>query len=179
MQESKQAFTASGLEQLLRDLSPRLLRKAVACGVPLHDAEDLLQQSFLALVQKADAVNDPERWLAGTLKRQCLMHLRQRRRQLYHAIDSAMLELFEDRKLSAQERVEIRRDLASAIHGIPDRCRTLLRMRYELGYLPGEVAESLGYSPTSMRKVTSRCLAALTRRLVESPTPATGALLAD
>ena len=41
-------------------------------------------------------------------------------------------------------------------------------LRYGLGYRSREVADLLGYQPSSIRKVTSRCIAALTRELVDS-----------
>jgi len=43
-----------------------------------------------------------------------------------------------------------------------------LWMRYRQGYDPLELAERLGYSPSSISKVTTRCLAALTRHLFAS-----------
>jgi DNA-directed RNA polymerase specialized sigma24 family protein len=46
------------------------------------------------------------------------------------------------------------------------RCRSLLKLRYGLGYGPTEVAEQMGYRTSSIRKVTNRCLAALTRQLL-------------
>ena len=42
----------------------------------------------------------------------------------------------------------------------------LLKLRYGLGYGPTEVAEQMGYRTSSIRKVTNRCLAALTRQLL-------------
>ena len=48
---------------------------------------------------------------------------------------------------------------------MPPRCRRLLRLRYQLGYEAGEVAERMGYSPLSIGKLTQRCLEELARRL--------------
>ena len=57
----------------------------------------------------------------------------------------------------------MRRDLAMTIERLPERCRSLLALRYSQGYEPPELAKRLGYSPTSISKTTNRCLAALTR----------------
>jgi RNA polymerase sigma factor (sigma-70 family) len=46
---------------------------------------------------------------------------------------------------------------------LPERCRSLLALRYRQGYEPPELAERLGYSQASISKITNRCLAALTR----------------
>jgi hypothetical protein len=41
-----------------------------------------------------------------------------------------------------------------------------LRLRYQLGYAPPEVAALMGYSPNSISKITRRCVASLTRELL-------------
>ena len=68
----------------------------------------------------------------------------------------------------AQEGADMRRDLDSALERLPERCRSLLSLRYRQGYAPAELAERLGYSPASISKITTRCLATLTRQLVTS-----------
>jgi len=68
-------------------------------------------------------------------------------------------------QLPAQESADLRRDLANAIETLPVRCRSILWLRYNHGFEPPEVADRLGYSPTSISKVTNRCLAALMRQL--------------
>jgi RNA polymerase sigma factor (sigma-70 family) len=67
-----------------------------------------------------------------------------------------------------QEKAHLRHDLDQALERLPERCRSLLWMRYRQGYDPPELAERLGYSPASITKVTTRCLAALTRQLFTS-----------
>jgi len=73
-----------------------------------------------------------------------------------------------------QEDADVRRDLATAIERLPERCRALLSLRYNHGYEPPEVALRLGYSPTSISKTTTRCLAALTRQLTQLATAGLG-----
>jgi DNA-directed RNA polymerase specialized sigma24 family protein len=67
---------------------------------------------------------------------------------------------------SPQERRDLLADLDSLIAKLPPRCRSLLRLRFRLGYEPPEVAEKLGYQVSSIGKVTTRCLAALNRELL-------------
>jgi RNA polymerase sigma factor (sigma-70 family) len=64
--------------------------------------------------------------------------------------------------------VALRQDLQRILARLPERCRSVLVLRYGLGYRSREVADLLGYQPSSIRKVTSRCIAALTRELVSS-----------
>ena len=66
----------------------------------------------------------------------------------------------------AQERADLRFDLDALVSALPDRCRSVLRLRYGLGCSTAEAAERMGYCKSSVRKVTRRCLAALTAGLL-------------
>jgi RNA polymerase sigma factor (sigma-70 family) len=152
--------------ELVRQVRPRLKILLARYRIPLQDTEDLLQTTLLQLVYQWDRIRDREAWLMGTLKRQCLMYWREQRRRLYQAVDSALLEMVSEPVAPEQERTELMRDLQVLIDRLPPRCRTLLTLRFRLGYEPSEVAEKLGYSAASIGKITSRCLAALNRELL-------------
>jgi RNA polymerase sigma factor (sigma-70 family) len=153
------------LEQFLRNVRPRLKTLFARYGIPPQDTEDILQQALLALVYQRQVIRDPESWLLGTLRNKCLLYWREHRRKLYEVVDAAVLELLGEPMPPAQEIGDMRRDLANAIEQLPERCRSLLSLRYQ-GYEPTEIAELLDYSEGSISKVTNRCLAALTRRLL-------------
>ncbi|MCB1036416.1 MAG: sigma-70 family RNA polymerase sigma factor, partial [Acidobacteria bacterium] len=155
------------IEDFLDRLQPRLRGILAQYRIPPEDAEDVLQQALLALVYKWGEIRGPEGWLLGTLRHKCLMYWRSRRRSLYQAVDAVILEFLADADRPEQERLEIASDLNSLVARLPQRCREVLRLRYHLGYDPPEVAERLGYSPTSISKVTNRCLATLNRALVD------------
>jgi RNA polymerase sigma-70 factor (ECF subfamily) len=139
-----------------------------------EDAEDLLQQTLLAFVQKRPGIDCPEAWLVGAFRRECLMFLRRRQRRLYDAVDTTLLEACIPSDAPSQEQTQLLRDVESAIEKTPRRCRSILRMRYRLGFATGEIAEELGYRATSVRKIASRCLAALTRHVVGGASVARG-----
>jgi RNA polymerase sigma factor (sigma-70 family) len=143
-------------------------------GIPLEDAEDLIQQTLLAYLQKSPAIECPEAWLVGAYRRECLMYLRRRQRRLYEAIDTTLLEACAPSEAPSQEQTQLLRDVESAIDKTPSRCRNILRLRYRLGFATEEIADELGYRATSVRKIASRCLAALTRRVVGLPAVAQG-----
>lgn len=155
----------SCLEQFLQSVRPRMKALFAHYRVPPQDTEDIAQQALLALVYQRQAIRDPEAWLMGTLRNKCLIYWRERRRKLYDAVDSAVLELVAEPLAPEQEGADVRRDLAMAIERLPVRCRALLSLRYSEGYEPPELAKRLGYRPTSISKTTNRCLAALTRQL--------------
>lgn len=153
-------------DQFLQKVEPKLKRLLSTYHIPVDDAEDVLQQSLLALVYQWDRVRDPECWLLGTLRRHCLMYWRTSRRRLYLAVDSTILELLSDPVAPSQERMELLWDLENLLGKLPSRCRQLLHLRFRLGYEPLEVAQRLGYRASSIGKITNRCLAALSRELL-------------
>ena len=154
------------LNQLLLASRPRLERVLRHFEIPPEDAEDILQDAQLTLLYKWDKIRTPESWLIGTLKKKCIMYWRKRRSSLCDAVDTAILDLVSTPVAPNQERTELAFDLNRVLIKLSIRCRSLLKLRYGLGYGPTEVAEQMGYRLSSIRKVTNRCLAALTRQLV-------------
>lgn len=150
----------------MKAVRPRLKRLVASFRIPSQDAEDVLQQALLALLYQWERVQDPEAWMIGTLKRHCLMYWRKQRRQLYSAVDTALLEYLSEPAAPPQQRTELLYDLQNALGRIPSRCRSLLEMRFQLGYETAEIAERLGYRNSSIGKITTRCLAALSRQMV-------------
>jgi RNA polymerase sigma factor (sigma-70 family) len=155
-------------EEFLKAVEPKLKRLLAVYRIPSEDAEDVLQQALLALVYQWERVRDPESWLFGTLKRHCLMYWRMHRRRIYSAVDTTILEWLSEPIAPSQERADLLCDLENLIERLPSRCRSLLRLRFGLGYEPLEVAHKLGYRASSIGKITTRCLAALSRELLAS-----------
>lgn len=161
-QEPREEFC---FETIVQKLQPKLRRVLARYRVPIEDAEDLLQQSFLDLVYKQKSIYNPEAWLLATVRNRCIIYWRRRRSQVCESVDLAILDLLAQPEAPRQNKALLRHDLERVLSQLPERCRDLLRLRYGLGYKPAEVAEALGYQPSSVRKVTSRCLSRLTRQL--------------
>jgi len=159
---------AASFEDFLKAVEPKLKRLLAYHRIPGEDAEDILQQSLLALLYQWERVQDPEKWLFGTVKRHCLMYWRATRRKIYSAVDATILEWLSEPVATPQERRDLLCDLENLIDRLPKRCRRVLRLRFRLGYDLPEVAALLGYQPSSIGKVTNRCLAALSRELLAS-----------
>jgi RNA polymerase sigma factor (sigma-70 family) len=157
---------AVSFDDFLKRVEPRLKRVLAAYRIPAEDAEDVLQQALLTLLYQWERVREPECWLLGTLKRHCLMYWRTHRRRIYSAVDSTILEWLSEPVAPSQERTDLICDLENLIDRLPLRCRTVLQLRFGLGYEPMEVAERLGYRASSIGKITTRCLAALSRELL-------------
>ena len=154
------------LNSLLKSSRPRLERVLRNFEIPPEDAEDILQDAQLTLLYKWDKIRSPESWLIGTVKKKCIMYWRKRRGSLCEAVDTAILDLLAIPQAPDQEKAELTTDLNRVMSRLSTRCRSLLKLRYGLGYGPTEVAEQMGYRTSSIRKVTNRCLAALTRQLL-------------
>lgn len=161
-QEPREEFS---FETIVQKLQPKLRRVLARYRVPVEDAEDILQQSFLDLVYKQKSIYNPEAWLLATVRNRCIIYWRRRRSQVCESVDLAILDLLAQPEAPRQSKALLRHDLERVLGQLPERCRSLLRLRYGLGYKPAEVAAALGYQPSSVRKVTSRCLSRLTRQL--------------
>src|SRR6185436_18360787 len=102
-------------DEFLKKVEPKLKKLLSTYRIPADDAEDVLQQSLLALVYQWDRVRDPECWLIGTLRRHCLMYWRTNRRRIYLSVDSTLLELLSEPVAPSQERTDLLCDLESLL----------------------------------------------------------------
>lgn len=156
----------ASIEPFLQEVRPKLRAVFARYRIPPQDTEDILQQALLALVYHWSSVRDPQAWLMGTIRNKCLVYWRDRRRKLYDSVDTSVLEWVAEPEAPSQEREDLWNDVETVIEHLPERCRSLLWMRYRMGYETAEIAEELGYSPNSISKITARCLSGLTRELV-------------
>lgn len=151
------------------DLHRRLLPKLRAIprrfGIPPEDTDDVVQQAWLHFVRKRKKIRNPERWLPEAVRNECRMFCRGRDRRRTVAVDEAILELVAGGGGEDPERAVLRRDLGSWLKVLPRNCQSLLRMRYGLELNPQQVATRTGYRPSSVDKVTRRCLDALSRKM--------------
>ena len=168
MSNPEQPDPAVSFDDFLKKIEPKLKRVLILYRIPGEDAEDVLQQALLTLLYQWERIRDPEVWLLGTLRRHCLMYWRTRRRSFCSSVDSTLLEWLSEPLAPPQERADLLSDLENLIGRLPTRCRSLLQLRFHLGYEPKEAAARLGYQPSSIGKVTNRCIEALGRELVEA-----------
>jgi RNA polymerase sigma factor (sigma-70 family) len=157
----------SELEPLVQRLRPKLKRILGGYGIPPHDADDVLQEVFVAALGKWESIENKEAWITGTLRNRCARYWRERRTSLLEAVDSALLEMLSEPQPAPQERAALVWDLETVIETLSARHRALLWLRFGLGLSTEEVADRLGYCPASIRKLTCRSLARL--RLAVSP----------
>jgi RNA polymerase sigma factor (sigma-70 family) len=168
--------SSATVEQFLKAIGPKLKRTLATTRVPVEDAEDVLQEALVALVEKWDEIRDRESWLLRTLRNCCFLYWRNQHRQLHSALDATLLECLSRPVAPAQERSDLRSDLRQMIERLPPRCRALLELRFQLGYDAEEIAERLGYRGSSIGKITHRCIEALAREMVGATAPMAAAV---
>ena len=139
------------LGELLARLRPRLGRILYRYRVPAGDAEDLVQETLLALCSKRGRVRDPEAWIAGTLRNQCLLYWRARRstkENLRWVVSSelvATLTEVQDVEALLGKRLDpsdpgLRHDLARALARLPEPWAEVVRLRIVAGCSDDETA---------------------------------------
>ncbi|MDH3745079.1 MAG: sigma-70 family RNA polymerase sigma factor [Acidobacteriota bacterium] len=159
---------APSVEEFYSEIKSTACQVFARYSIPFEDSEDLMQQALVTFLSKHETVRDPRAWTIGTLRNLCLLYWRKRRTTVYECVDAALLESLAEPERPAQERADLARDLDLLINELPDRCRLILGLRYGVGCAPKETARRLGYRTTSIYKLTERCLAALSRRLLAS-----------
>ncbi|TNY34660.1 RNA polymerase sigma factor [Thermomonospora catenispora] len=143
-----------------------------AYGLDRADAADVVQLTWLRLVEHIDALRQPARvgaWLAVTARREAGRILRSSRRRPAPPPGDPVLERLPgppspDRVVDDRERLNA---VVEAIGMLPDLCRQMLRL---LAASPtyAEVAAALDIPVGSVGPTRARCLASLRKRLEES-----------
>ncbi|SNT18940.1 RNA polymerase sigma factor, sigma-70 family [Actinomadura meyerae] len=135
-------------------------------GLNDADAGDVVQTTWLRLVERIDGLRDPAAtgcWLATTARNESLRLVRRKGR------DAPLVPA--PRRPEPEpgpERIVVDRDrlgrVGTALDTLPHRCRTLLRL-FALAPTHAELAAALGIPVGSVAPTRARCLEAL-RRLV-------------
>lgn len=136
-----------------------LLRYIAPLAGSLDDAQDVLQETALALWNKFDQY-DPGQpflpWAKRFAKYEVLMHHRRRRR--YTFLSEELLETLADRSTEQDAVREQRRHaLADCVAKLPDADRVLLRQRYsQPGTTVQEVADATARTANAIYKTLQR-----------------------
>ncbi len=157
-----------GIDRLVRLVSPLLWHTARQCGLSTAEAEDSVQQTFLALVRRGESIADPlavVRWLTVTLRRQAW------RDRAVVAQRSATEPTDEDLPAadSAEQTAVLtdeQRRLWAHVSALPERCRQLLAV---IAFAPrpdyAAIAREMGMPVGSIGPTRGRCLDKLRTRL--------------
>lgn len=151
------------LHDLVRRIRHRLKNVLRSYDIPFQDAEDLLQDSLLDALRKWDSIYNMEFWLVGTLRFKCSNYWKRLKTKIPQTMDLMDLEELCEPLPPPQEKQDEALDLRHSLSGLDPRHRKALWLRFAMGFTPQEVAERLGYSHASVRKLTQRAMLRLRR----------------
>ena len=86
------------VEEIFAAVRPRLEMVLRHFRIPFADAEDLVQEALMHFLRKQAQIHEPEQWLVGAVRKECLMYWRRHRRRLEVSLD-AVVEATADRYL--------------------------------------------------------------------------------
>lgn len=162
-----QAVAVSALTELYEAHQVGLVRMAVLLVGDEATAEDVVQDVFLRIQDRAPRLDDEGKLLAyvrAAVLNGCRMTLRRRKLMWRHTAPH------EPPVWSAESAVmlgEDRREVMEALQRLPRRQREALVLRYYLELSDGEVSEVMGIRPGTVRSTMARALSALARELGE------------
>jgi RNA polymerase sigma-70 factor (sigma-E family) len=152
----------SALEQLYDEHYVRLVRLAVLLLGDRGRAEEVVQDSFVAIFQRWDRLEgaDVAAYLRQTVVNRSRSVLRHLRVVSQHPTEAPRTVPGVDHDVLGGVR---RRAVIDALAELPRRQREVLALRYYLDLSEREIAETLGISPGAVKSHASRGAAALRR----------------
>jgi RNA polymerase sigma-70 factor (ECF subfamily) len=125
----------------------------------VEEAEEIVQDAFLAVWERWDRVREMER-STGYLYRTAMNRFRSRRRHLACAARRGLPFLSSE---DPYEAVDLRDEVVRAIRGLTPHQRAALVLTELLEYPSGEAADLLGVRPSTVRNLAAQARASLKR----------------
>jgi RNA polymerase sigma-70 factor (ECF subfamily) len=157
------------VQQLFVRHQPALLAYVLSLEPSYADAQDIVQEVFLAVSRKADS------WSAGTnftawvyaIARFEVLHFQRRRARGGRRLDEEVVELLHATVDlpdvdDFEQRLQI---LQGCLQQLAPRARELILLRYHQGYKPERIATIVGWSINAVRVALTRARQSLRRCL--------------
>ncbi len=161
----------TAVEELYAAHYRRLVRLAVLLVRDLETAEEVVQDSFVAMHGRWRSLKEPDHALAylrQTVVNRARSVLRHRgvqeRHAAAHRADQPPEPGADQRALGAERRGQ----MLDAMRALPDRQREVLALRYYLDLSEAEIASALGISRGAVKSHASRGVAALRDRFADN-----------
>jgi len=135
---------------LLRYLACRKFR------IPEGDAENLIQEVFVAYLSAAGSVRDPRSWLVGAMCNASRNYWRGHGR--LEGLPADFGERGDPSAAGLDETVAIRITVRETLSRLHQKCRDTLRLRYLEGCSAIELAQQLDTTNRYAEKLISKCL---------------------
>ncbi len=141
-------------EDLFADEHARLYRALYLIIGNTHEAEELMQDAFLHVLERWDRIDDP----AGYLYRSALNSTRSRFRRLASAAKRPLTPGQPEDPFAA---ADLRDQMVRSLRGLPDRQRTALVLVDLLDYRSEDAGKVLGITAATVRSLVSHGRAAM------------------
>lgn len=139
-----------GFDRFYREATPELVRVATLIVGSRATAEDLVQDAFVRVHARWDAVDDPAAYTRRAVVNACRSHLRRRVLERRHRASLA----------PGVAELEAR-ELLDALAALPDRQRAAVVLRFYAGLSERAAADALGCAPGTVGSLVHRALATL------------------
>jgi RNA polymerase sigma-70 factor (ECF subfamily) len=168
MAEEYAMFGRAREEAVYRQHAPQIFAYLLRHVPSPQDAEDLLLEVFLPVLEKLPTLDRDERRLEAYLqtvaRNKVADYYRQRGKYQFIPLED-IAETTYTREELAPEQLALAREqgtsLRQAISALPELQQTILRLRFSHGLRCGEIATRLARSEGSVRMILSRSLKAL------------------
>lgn len=166
----------AGMSTLVDEVTPLLWHVARQQGLAHQAAEDVVQNTWLKLVQHAPSIADPQsvlKWLITTTKRDAWSAVARGHREEPSAYTDIREQESDTTAASPEDTILADADgrlVWQHFATLPERCRALLRV-IAFAEKPdyASVAQALGMPVGSIGPTRGRCLAKLRQALVADP----------
>lgn len=139
--------------------------RALARQLVVGDADEVVQQTWLqALQQGCAGIQRPRSWLARIARNVASNLHRGDKRRREREREAAAHELVPS-SAELMQHEERRRELVSAIDGLPPKLRTVVLLRWFDGWPPRRIARELGVAPATVSTQLQRALKLLRLKL--------------
>jgi RNA polymerase sigma factor (sigma-70 family) len=152
--DAKAAAVPLTFEELFADQHERLYRALYLIVGNTHEAEELMQDAFLHVLERWDRIDNP----SGYLYRSALNSTRSRFRRLKL---SAMRSLTPGQPEDPFAAADLRDQMVRALRELPERQRAALVLMDLLDYRSEDAAEVLGITAATVRSLASHGRAAM------------------
>lgn len=154
--------------ELFEELRERLLRYLLVLGLPVHDGEEIVQESFLLLfqhLQRGKSRQNLRGWVFRVARNLALKQRASNQLQVRRIVefDESLPEQQAGRNPNPEEQLQAcqrRKRLLAVVRALPEQDQSCLCMRAE-GLRYREIADVLGISLGSVAASMARALARL------------------
>ena len=150
--------TGRAIQDVFQEHSQSVYRIAYSYMKNPHDSEDVVQETFLRLIDSRIIFSEPRQeraWLLVTASNICKDMLKSKSRQV--------VNLDEQTDLAAPEPES--NEILAAILKLPDKYKSVIFLYHYEGYSIGEIAKLLHLPPNTVKTRLSRARRALKKEL--------------